>query len=360
MRVDAHVHVWRAVTTPAAHGTTIVSGECDIPVELLLAYLDEHAIDRAVLVQPIYPGTDNSYVADCAARYPQTAGERLRRRSPTIRCGRPVALLGHRAWLPWDCGCAPRVAAESTIFGYESTWPLWRAARELGAVVSVLASPEHLRTIGDLAERFAPVEIVLDHFAHPTWLDSARWDIRDLIALARCPNVYVKSGGYYYFSHDPYPYAESRAVVAAVLDAYGPARLLWGSDFPHVLLRAGYGRNLRLVAGGRIRARKARECRQSSRGGRRSLLRTAERRGSWRISWAKMQDDCIGRETCNSPPRAPSQFERRALLTRFRGGASFGLPFDASHLRAICRSLTSSSRMRCRSSSLGVRNTAEG
>ena len=246
MRVDAHAHVWRAVTTPGAHGATIVSGDCDIPVDLLWAYLDEHAIDRAVLVQPIYPGTDNSFIAASARASTQATGKRLRRRSPTIGCGRPTALLGHRARMPWPAA-APRIAAESEIFGDESTWPLWHAARELGVVVSILASPEHLRTIGDLAERFAPVEIVLDHFAHPTWLDGGQWEISDLIALARCPNVSVKTSGYHYFSRDPYPYAESRALVAAVLDAFGPDRLLWGSDFPHVLLRAGYGRNLRLV-----------------------------------------------------------------------------------------------------------------
>jgi L-fuconolactonase len=248
MRVDAHVHVWRAVTTPGAHGATIVSGECDIPVELLLAYLDEHAIDRAVLVQPIYPGTDNVYIADCAARNPK------RLASVCVVDPRLSDAADQLRYWVTERGCRglrlrPRVAAESAIFGDESTWPLWQAARELGVVVSVLASPEHLRTIGDMAERFAPVEIVLDHFAHPTWLDSAPWEISDLIALARCPNVYVKTSGYHYFSRDRYPYAESRALVAAVLDAFGPDRLLWGSDFPHVLLRAGYGRNLRLVAG---------------------------------------------------------------------------------------------------------------
>ena len=35
-----------------------------------LEYLTEYGVDRAVLVQPVYPGEDNGYVADYAARRP--------------------------------------------------------------------------------------------------------------------------------------------------------------------------------------------------------------------------------------------------------------------------------------------------
>src|SRR3989304_3204534 len=52
---------------PAA---TIVSPLDSVPIELLDQYLDEYGVERAVLVQPIYPGEDNSYVADCAAARP--------------------------------------------------------------------------------------------------------------------------------------------------------------------------------------------------------------------------------------------------------------------------------------------------
>src|SRR6266852_1539281 len=49
---------------------TIVSPLSDVPVELLMQYMTEHGVDRAVLVQPMYPGEDNSYVANCAAAQP--------------------------------------------------------------------------------------------------------------------------------------------------------------------------------------------------------------------------------------------------------------------------------------------------
>ena len=47
-----------------------VTGAADIPVELLQEYMDAHGVSRAVLVQPIFPGNDNDYVARCAEAAP--------------------------------------------------------------------------------------------------------------------------------------------------------------------------------------------------------------------------------------------------------------------------------------------------
>ena len=68
MLVDAHAHVWRAVPNYPEPAATTVSPVSDVPVEILDEYLTEYGVDRAVLVQPVYPGEDNGYVADCATR----------------------------------------------------------------------------------------------------------------------------------------------------------------------------------------------------------------------------------------------------------------------------------------------------
>ena len=70
MKVDAHVHVWQSAPHFPDPRATIVSPMSEVPVELLRNYLDEHGIDRAVLVQPVYPGEDNAFVANCAAADP--------------------------------------------------------------------------------------------------------------------------------------------------------------------------------------------------------------------------------------------------------------------------------------------------
>lgn len=73
MRVDAHTHIWQPSDTANAAAATIVSPQSEISPELLAEYLDEHKIDRAVLVQPVYPGEDNSYVAAAARRQPDAS-----------------------------------------------------------------------------------------------------------------------------------------------------------------------------------------------------------------------------------------------------------------------------------------------
>jgi len=70
MIVDAHVHIWKqdlGFPNPAA---TFMSPTSDIPLELLGRYMDEHGVGRAVLVQPMYPGEDNSLIADAARAEP--------------------------------------------------------------------------------------------------------------------------------------------------------------------------------------------------------------------------------------------------------------------------------------------------
>jgi predicted TIM-barrel fold metal-dependent hydrolase len=69
--IDAHTHLWRATPDYSPANKTIVSPASEVPVELLLEYMDEHDVGRAILVQPIFPGEDNGYVADCAGAHPE-------------------------------------------------------------------------------------------------------------------------------------------------------------------------------------------------------------------------------------------------------------------------------------------------
>src|SRR5437764_11061096 len=68
--VDSHLHVWRALPTGEPGVPTIVSPHEDVPVERALEVLDRHGVSRAVLVQPMFRGEDNGYVADAAGARP--------------------------------------------------------------------------------------------------------------------------------------------------------------------------------------------------------------------------------------------------------------------------------------------------
>lgn len=246
MTIDAHLHVWQATTTYPNPSATHISPYSHVPVEVLKEYMDEYGISGAVLVQPLFPGTDNSYVADCAVREPKKFAAVC-----VVDPRMPDAAEKLRYWAE-ERGCKgirlrPRIPGEQDIFGDPSTFPLWERAIKSNVVVSVLANPNHLPALDKLVERFPQATVVVDHYAHP---DAAAGvtapAFQTLLGLARFPNVYIKATGYYYWSRETYPWQDCWSFARAVYDAFGTRRMIWGSDFPHVLLAAGYRRNMLL------------------------------------------------------------------------------------------------------------------
>ena len=223
---------------------TTVSPLSDVPVELFEQYMDEFEVDRATLVQPTFPGEENSYVADCAAANPSRFAA-VCVVDPRI----PGASDRLDYWVR-ERGCKglrlrPRIPAESAIFSHRSMLPLWHRAAALKLVVSVYAGTEHLATVAALAERFPDVPILLDHMAHPDVAGGVKAaTFQTLLDLERFPRLAVKVSGYSYYSGQGYPYTDCAELFRALYDRFGPTRLIWGSDFPHVLLKIGYRRSL--------------------------------------------------------------------------------------------------------------------
>jgi L-fuconolactonase len=244
-RVDAHLHVWRAAEGETPQVRTLVPPQTDVPIELAGDTLLAHQVERAVLVQPVFRGEDNYYVAQCARADPA--------RFAAVCVVDPRAAGAEQRLELWaQQGCRglrlrPRIADEAKIFGDPTTFPLWETARRLRIVVSLLSSPEHSSAIDALADRFPEVPIVIDHLGHPHIGAGVRdADFQRLLALARHPRVFVKTSGFYHFSKQRFPFADCWDSIRAVYDHFGPQRLLWGSDFPHVLLTCGYAHALRL------------------------------------------------------------------------------------------------------------------
>jgi len=66
--------------------------------------------------------------------------------------------------------------------------------------------------------------LVVDHLGHPP---TAAWPL-DMECAAACPNVYCKLSGLAMF-------VEPRPYVQRALSLFGPARLMFGSDWPNGL-----------------------------------------------------------------------------------------------------------------------------
>src|SRR5205807_9370027 len=142
---------------------------------------------------PIYPGEDNSYVADCAAASPE------RFAAVCVVDPRSDEAADRLDYWVTQRGCKglrlrPRLPAEEASFGHAATFPLWERERSLGVVVSVLGDPKHLPALAQLAERFPEVAVVLDHMGHPTVQDGVGSEaFQLLLSLAHFPRVFVKT-----------------------------------------------------------------------------------------------------------------------------------------------------------------------
>ncbi|MCH2694749.1 MAG: amidohydrolase [Acidobacteriia bacterium] len=243
MIVDSHLHVWHAMLDYPEPTATTVSPCCNVPVDLFKEYMDEYQVDRGVLVQPIFPGVDNSYVADCAAQEPN------RFKAVCVVPNSPTACEKLEYWSK-DRGCKglrlrPQLREESCVFGDPSTFPIWETASQLGLVINVLMNPQHLRPLAELAKRFSEVPILIDHMAYPDVTANLKSEpLQSLMVLADFPNIFVKISGCYYFSQQSYPYKDCMDIFKALYKQFGPSRLVWGSDFPHVLLKSGYQRSI--------------------------------------------------------------------------------------------------------------------
>ena len=195
--------------------------------------MDDAGVDRAILVPPSWPGDDNTDSLEGARRWPD--------RFAVMGRFDPRAADASERLDRWPCRglrLRPAFAPETAFFESE---PIWRKAADLGLVVSVLARADHVEAIGRMAARFPSVPVIVDHLAHPDPALPA-----PVLELARHANVHVKPTGYYYYSKQGYPYDDCAGLFQSVYDRFGPDRMIWGSDFPHVLLKSGYGASLRL------------------------------------------------------------------------------------------------------------------
>jgi predicted TIM-barrel fold metal-dependent hydrolase len=99
--------------------------------------------------------------------------------------------------------------------------------------------------VAPLVEKFPDLTVVVDHMADCP-IDRPR-ELEKLLALARYPKVFVKVSHTWSLSRQPYPYEDTHAQVKRLYDAFGPRRLMWGTDWPLVENHCGYAGALELV-----------------------------------------------------------------------------------------------------------------
>ena len=118
-----------------------------------------------------------------------------------------------------------------------------------GFTYDILIYPNHLKHAKKLVMEFPDQKFVVDHLAKPyiklKIIDQWKNDLEDLAMLR---NVYCKVSGmiteadwYTWRTEDFTPYLD------VVFNAFGTARLMYGSDWPVCVVAGGYNRALEIL-----------------------------------------------------------------------------------------------------------------
>jgi L-fuconolactonase len=120
---------------------------------------------------------------------------------------------------------------------------------EFNVAYDILICERHLPQTIEFVDRHPRQVFILDHIAKPRIRDGviSPWRER-LIELARRENVYCKLSGLVTEARwGRWAEAELQPYFDAVLEAFGPRRIMFGSDWPVLLVSVEYRRWMRVV-----------------------------------------------------------------------------------------------------------------
>ncbi len=241
MRIDAHQHFWRLERgdygwlTPAfgpIHRDFTPAG--------LSPLLARSGVEATVLVQAAPTRAETAFLIDLASYTPFVAGIVGWVDFEAPDAADQVAAL---AKAPKLVGVRPMIQdlADDAWLLRPTLAPAIEAMIGAGLAFDALVKPRHLPILRRFAERWPALRIVIDHGAKPDIAGGAfePW-ASEMAAIARETGAMCKLSGLAteaapgFASHDLWPY------IDALLDAFGPGRLMWGSDWPVVNLASSY------------------------------------------------------------------------------------------------------------------------
>lgn len=200
--------------------------------EAFAAVLDGHGIAQALLVQPSCYGTDNRAMLDAMAALPGRF-RAIAVVTPDI-ADRELAVLADHGVVGVRFNLVtydPQALAKAAAGG------LLDRLRERAWFAQIYAQDEQWPEVADILDR-RKVKVLIDHFG----VSSIERGIsapgfRRVLDLGRAGNAAVKLSAPFRIVGRPGAYAELDDFVAALLNAFGIDRCVWGSDWPFLAIR---------------------------------------------------------------------------------------------------------------------------
>ena len=240
--IDAQVHAyerdhpgrpWAAVLTgpPSANGAEMV------------AAMDAVGVDGAILVSAYTMYRyDPSFALEVCAEHPGRFGLVTPFDAADPEVGDKVS-----DWAAKKDTVGVRLLRTHGISddaGDEGISRLLDAAQRQDLPVNVYCTQRH-EQVAQIARQFPDVSLVVDHMGlvqpfHPPAPEGGWADLPKLLALAAYDNVTVKISGAGTLSREAFPFLDIRDPVSRILDSFGVARCMWGTDWTRAVELLSY------------------------------------------------------------------------------------------------------------------------
>lgn len=249
MRIDAHQHFWRYNADRDRWITDEMAAlKRDFLPEQLIPELEAGGFQGCIAVQADQSEAETDFLLDLAGRHELIHGVVG---WVDLCAGNVAERLDYFTQYPKLCGFRHIAQEEPDRFLLRHDFV--RGIKSLGDFAftyDLLVYETQLTAAIGLVSKFPDQLFVLDHMAKPAvrskrYLPWARY----IKVLAENPNVYCKISGLVTEADwKEWRPADFKPYLDMVFEAFGPNRLMFGSDWPVCLLAAGYAQVVKLVA----------------------------------------------------------------------------------------------------------------
>lgn len=240
-RVDSHQHFWRLSRGDYGWLTPDLGPLYrDFEPAELASLLARHGIAATVLVQAAETEAETRFLLELADAAPFAVGVVgwTDFEAPDAP-GRITALARH----PRLKGLRPMLQDldDDGFILRDAVQPALGAMRDAGLRLDALVRRRHLPAMAELRARHPDLAIVIDHAAKPDIAggDLAGWRA-GLAAVAADGITCCKLSGLVTEAGPGWTVERLRPVADSVIELFGPARVMWGSDWPVLTLAASY------------------------------------------------------------------------------------------------------------------------
>ncbi len=243
--IDAHQHYWERgrfrdawLDLPAHRAISGSFGPADLE-----PLLRESGVDGSIFVQTQHDLDENRWALGLANQNPwilgvvgwvDLASPRVEEQIAEFRAHKKFVGVRH---IVQDEADDDFIVREDVIRGL-------KVLERLAIPYDLLFYVKHLKHAVTLAKRLPGLRMVIDHLAKPRIREGVLdgWK-QDFLAAAKHPSVYCKlSGMVTEADRAAWKLADLKPYVDLALEAFTPARLMYGSDWPVCLLAAPYAR----------------------------------------------------------------------------------------------------------------------